>query len=101
MIQPGVTAIAGEQLLVSALLDDAALVEHDQAGGQIEREVQAREQYFRYEEDLQNALAGTLQSATTNNNGASDSGQSAAERLTVKLTVPALSLTETEPGLIE
>jgi outer membrane protein TolC len=47
------------------------LVESDQAGGQIEREVQAREQYFRYEEDVQNALAGTLQQATTNNNGAS------------------------------
>jgi outer membrane protein TolC len=47
------------------------LVESDQAGGQIEREAQAREQYFRYEEEVQNALAGTLQSATTNNNGAS------------------------------
>ena len=47
------------------------LVESDQAGGQIEREAQSREQYFRYEEEVQNALAGTLQQATTNNNGAS------------------------------
>lgn len=47
------------------------LVESDQAGGQIEREAQAREQYFRYEEEVQNALAGTLQQATTNNNGSS------------------------------
>jgi outer membrane protein TolC len=47
------------------------LVESDQASGQIEREVQAREQYFRYEEEVQNALAGTLQQSTTNNNGAS------------------------------
>ncbi len=47
------------------------LVESDQASGQIEREVQAREQYFRYEEEVQNALAGTLQQSTTNNNGSS------------------------------
>src|SRR5262245_61287948 len=48
-----------------------ALVESDQAGGLIEREAQAREQYFRYEEEVQNALAGTLQQSTTNNNGSS------------------------------
>jgi hypothetical protein len=47
------------------------LVESDQASGQIEREVQAREQYFRYEEEVQNALAGTLQQSTTTNNGSS------------------------------
>src|SRR5262245_54892743 len=47
------------------------LVESDQASGQVEREVQAREQYYRYEEEVQNALAGTLQQATTNNNGSS------------------------------
>jgi outer membrane protein TolC len=47
------------------------LVESDQASGQIEREAQAREQYFRYEEEVQNALAGTLQQSTTNNNGSS------------------------------
>jgi outer membrane protein TolC len=42
-----------------------------QAGGKPEREAQAREQYFRYEEEVQNALAGKLQDATTNNNGSS------------------------------
>jgi hypothetical protein len=47
------------------------LVESDQASGQIEREVQAREQYFRYEEEVQNALAGTPQQSTTNNNASS------------------------------
>jgi len=46
-------------------------VESGKATGQIEREVQAREQYFRYEEEVQNALAGTLQQSTTNNNGSS------------------------------
>jgi outer membrane protein TolC len=43
----------------------------EQAGGKPEREAQAREQYFRYEEEVQNALAGKLQDATTNNNGSS------------------------------
>ncbi len=47
------------------------IVESDQEQGNIEREMQAREQYFRYEEDVQNALAGTLQASTTNNNGSS------------------------------
>jgi outer membrane protein TolC len=47
------------------------LLEKEQGSGLLEREAQAREQYFRYEEEVQNALAGTLQSATTNNNGAS------------------------------
>lgn len=46
-------------------------VEQGQQEGSLEREAQAREQYFRFEEDVQNALAGTLQSSTTNNNGSS------------------------------
>lgn len=40
-------------------------------GGLAEREAQAREQYFRYEEEVQNALGGKLQDATTTNNGTS------------------------------
>jgi outer membrane protein TolC len=47
------------------------LLEQEQATGQLEREAQAREQYFRYEKDVQNSLAGTLEAATTNNNGSS------------------------------
>ncbi|HZN36418.1 MAG TPA: TolC family protein [Pirellulaceae bacterium] len=47
------------------------IADTEQQEGALEREAQLREQYFRYEEDVQNALAGTLQSSTTNNNGSS------------------------------
>src|SRR5262245_33590257 len=47
------------------------IAETEAQEGALEREAQAREQYFRYEEDVQNALAGTLQASTTNNNGSS------------------------------
>ncbi|ADB16477.1 Outer membrane protein-like protein [Pirellula staleyi DSM 6068] len=40
-----------------------------QPGGTAEREAQAREQYYRFEEDVQNALSGRLQDSTTTNNG--------------------------------
>jgi hypothetical protein len=46
-----------------------AIVDAGQAGGTAEREAQAREQYFRAEEDLQNALSGKLQDFTAVNNG--------------------------------
>jgi outer membrane protein TolC len=45
------------------------MVDAGQAGGTAEREAQAREQYFRAEEDLQNALSGKLQDFTSVNNG--------------------------------
>jgi outer membrane protein TolC len=38
-------------------------------GGEADKEAQAREQYFRFEEDVQNALAGRLQEGTRTNNG--------------------------------
>ena len=40
-------------------------------GGEAEREAEAREQYFRFEEDVQNALAGRLIEGTQTNNGSS------------------------------
>ena len=46
-----------------------AILAAGQAGGTAEREAQAREQYFRYEEDVQNALSGKLQDFTAVNNG--------------------------------
>lgn len=49
----------------------AAMRLAEQAGGKPEREAQAREQYFRYQEEVQNALAGRLQDATNTNNGSS------------------------------
>jgi outer membrane protein TolC len=47
------------------------LAEAGNPGGSAEREAQAREQYYRFEEDVQNALAGRLQDATITNNGSS------------------------------
>jgi hypothetical protein len=46
-----------------------AILAAGQAGGTAEREAQAREQYFRYEEEVQNALSGKLNDITTVNNG--------------------------------
>jgi outer membrane protein TolC len=40
-------------------------------GGEAEREAEAREQYFRFEEEVQNALAGRLIEGTQTNNGSS------------------------------
>jgi outer membrane efflux protein len=40
-------------------------------GGEAEREAEAREQYFRFEEEVQNALAGRLVEGTQTNNGSS------------------------------
>ena len=47
------------------------MIASGQPGGTPEREAQAREQYFRYEEDVQNSLSGKLQQATVTNNGSS------------------------------
>ncbi|MDX1947203.1 MAG: TolC family protein [Pirellulaceae bacterium] len=47
------------------------MIQSGQPGGTPEREAQAREQYFRYEEDVQNSLTGKLHQATVTNNGSS------------------------------
>lgn len=46
-----------------------AMYQTGQPGGTAEREAQAREQYYRFEEEVQNALSGRLQDSTNTNNG--------------------------------
>lgn len=46
-----------------------ALYERGRRGGEAEKEAQAREQYFRFEEEAQNALHGKLVDGTRTNNG--------------------------------
>ncbi len=46
-----------------------ALYEAGKKGGEAEKEAQAREQYFRFEEEVQNALMGRPLDATRTNNG--------------------------------
>lgn len=46
-----------------------ALYEADRKGGEAEKEAQAREQYFRFQEQVQNALSGRLDGGTRTNNG--------------------------------
>src|SRR5690606_38910960 len=48
-----------------------ALYELERKGGEAFREAQAREQYFRFQEDVQNSLHGRLIDATRGNNGSS------------------------------
>lgn len=46
-----------------------ALYDAERRGGEAEKEAQAREQYFRFQEDVQNALGGRLVDGTRTNNG--------------------------------
>ena len=46
-----------------------ALFEADRKGGEAFREAQAREQYFRFQEEVQNSLQGRLFEGTRGNNG--------------------------------
>lgn len=46
-----------------------ALNEQGKSGGEAQKEAQAREQYFRFEEEAQNALHGKLIDGTRTNNG--------------------------------
>jgi outer membrane protein TolC len=46
-----------------------ALYEAGRRGGEAEKEAEAREQYFRFQEDVQTALNGELLDATRTNNG--------------------------------
>ena len=46
-----------------------ALNDTGRIGGEAEKEAQAREQYFRFQEQVQNALSGRLQDSTRTNNG--------------------------------
>jgi outer membrane protein TolC len=46
-----------------------ALHAADKRGGEAEKEAQAREQYFRFEEDVQNSLVGQLLEGTRTNDG--------------------------------
>ncbi|MBL9090674.1 MAG: TolC family protein [Planctomycetaceae bacterium] len=48
-----------------------SLYDTGRRGGEAEKEAQAREQYFRFEEEVQNALAGTPLDGTRMNNGSS------------------------------
>ncbi|MDX1961944.1 MAG: TolC family protein [Pirellulales bacterium] len=48
-----------------------ALNQTGRKGGEAEREAEAREQYFRFEEEAQNALTGRLVDGTQTNNGSS------------------------------
>ncbi|TVS20340.1 MAG: TolC family protein [Planctomycetaceae bacterium] len=48
-----------------------ALFEAGKKGGEAEKEAQAREQYFRFEEEVQNALMGRPIEGTRTNNGSS------------------------------
>jgi outer membrane protein TolC len=48
-----------------------ALNQAGRKGGEAEKEAEAREQYFRFEEDVQNALSGRLIDGTQTNNGSS------------------------------
>ncbi len=64
-------------------------------GGEAEKEAQAREQYFRFEEEVQNALTGPLLEGTRTNNGTSGGTfrgtvgvQAAARRLRLLMGVP-------------
>lgn len=46
-----------------------ALYQSGRVGGEAEKEAQAREQYFRFQEQVQNALSGKLDGGTRTNNG--------------------------------
>jgi outer membrane protein TolC len=46
-----------------------ALKETGRVGGEAQKEAQAREQYFRFQEQVQNALSGRLDDSTRTNNG--------------------------------
>jgi outer membrane protein TolC len=46
-----------------------ALYENGRRGGEAEKEAQAREQYFRYQAEVENALSGRLLNGTHTNNG--------------------------------
>ncbi len=48
-----------------------ALYVANRRGGEAEKEAQAREQYYRFQEDVQNALSGRLFQGTSVNNGSS------------------------------
>jgi hypothetical protein len=48
-----------------------ALYERGRRGGEAEKEAQSREQYYRFQEDAQNALHGKLVDGTRTNNGSS------------------------------
>ncbi len=48
-----------------------ALNQLGRSGGEADKEAQAREQYFRFQEDVQNALNGRMQDSTRTHNGSS------------------------------
>ncbi|QDT87956.1 Outer membrane efflux protein [Gimesia chilikensis] len=68
-----------------------ALYENGRRGGEAEKEAQAREQYFRYQAEVENALSGRLLNGTHTNNGSqggtfqSNHGVYVAERRLRKL----------------
>jgi len=48
-----------------------SMYKNERRGGEAEKEAQAREQFYRFQEDVQNALAGRLIDGTSVNNGSS------------------------------
>jgi len=68
-----------------------ALYQNGRRGGEAEKEAQAREQYFRYQAEVENALSGRLLNGTHTNNGSqggtfqSNHGVYVAERRLRKL----------------
>jgi len=82
-----------------------ALYELERKGGEAFREAQAREQYFRFQEEVQNSLQGRLIDATRGNNGSSGGTfravggvQVAERRLRVLIGLPVTDGTLLRPS---
>jgi hypothetical protein len=89
-----------------------ALYELERKGGEAFREAQAREQYFRFQEEVQNSLQGPLFQGTSRNNGSSggtfraSGGVMVAERrlrllIGLPVTVGSLMRPAEEPEMAE
>ncbi len=82
-----------------------ALFEADRKGGEAFREAQAREQYFRFQEEVQNSLQGRLFEGTRGNNGsmggtfrATGGVQVVERRLRLLIGMPINNHTLLRPG---
>jgi outer membrane protein TolC len=63
------TKIAARDAALDTWRRIRALYESGRRGGEAEKEAQAREQFFRFQEDVQNALSGYLVDGTRTDNG--------------------------------
>lgn len=82
-----------------------ALYQAGRVGGEAEKEAQAREQYFRFQEQVQNALSGRLEESTRTNNGAAGGSfraiggvMTAERRLRLLMGLPVNGKTLLRPG---